>query len=128
MFSAAVLVSGCGQSDSPGFRINLDGYDPAEVSAAEREAIGETMEEFFGTPDVPRVPPGLGLDAERIAVAAGPVEGRADGAQHGGYRQQCAVCHGISGDGAGALATTFDPYPRDFRLGVFKYTTTRAGA
>jgi len=127
-FSAALVVSGCGQSESPGFRINLDGYDPAKVSQAQREAIGEAMEEFFGTPDVPRVPQELGLDAERIAVAAGPVEGRADGAQHGVYRQHCAVCHGISGDGAGALATTVDPYPRDFRLGVFKYTTTRAGA
>jgi mono/diheme cytochrome c family protein len=38
------------------------------------------------------------------------------------------VCHGISGDGAGSLATTFDPYPRDFRSGTFKYTSTRAGA
>lgn len=128
LLSAAFSVAGCREPDSPTFRLNLDGYQPDEVSQTQREAIGGTMEEYFGTPDNPRAPAAIGLDAELIEMAAGPVEGRADGSQRGLYRQHCAVCHGISGDGGGALATTFDPYPRDFRLGVFKYTTTRAGA
>ena len=86
------------------------------------------MEEFFGTPDEPRSPEGTGLNLRLITLAAGPVAGNADGTEQGLFRQHCAACHGITGDGAGALATTFDPYPRDFRRGTFKFTTTRADA
>ena len=38
------------------------------------------------------------------------------------------TCHGIAGDGAGPAAAMLDPYPRDYRNGVFKYTSTRSGA
>ncbi len=123
---AALALPGCTTSESPPFRINLEGRHPAQVSETQREAITETMEEFFGTPDEPHLPDGTGLDLDRITMAAGPVAGNADGTQQGLFRQHCAMCHGITGDGAGSLATTFDPYPRDFRRGTFKYTTTRA--
>ncbi len=123
----ALALPGCTDSESPPFRINLEGRHPAEVSQNQRDAITETLEEFFGTPDAPRLPDGTGLDLDRIAEAAGPLSGNADGTQRGLFRQHCAACHGISGDGAGSLATTFDPYPRDFRRGTFKYTTTLAG-
>jgi len=125
----ALAFPGCkSANESPSFRINLEGRHPAEVSQTQRDAINQTMEEFFGTPDKPRLPEGTGLDLDRIMMAAGPVAGNADGTQQGLFRQHCATCHGISGDGAGALATTFNPYPRDFRRGTFKYTTTRADA
>ena len=39
----------------------------------------------------------------------------------------CGLSRG-SGDGAGAAAAVLDPYPRDFRNGVFKYTSTAGGA
>jgi mono/diheme cytochrome c family protein len=122
----ALTVAGCTSGDSPSFRINLEGYNPADVSMPQRDAIAETMEEFFGTPDQPQLPDGTGLDLSLLKMAAGPMAGEVDGAQTGLFRQHCATCHGISGDGVGALATTFDPYPRDFRHGTFKYTTTRA--
>ncbi len=122
----ALVLSGCTGSESPPFRINLEGRHPAEVSLPQRDAIAETLEEFFGTPDEPRIPEATGLDFQRIEMAAGPVVGNADGTQQGLFRQHCVTCHGITGDGAGPLATTFDPYPRDYRRGTFKYTTTRA--
>ena len=34
----------------------------------------------------------------------------------------------IVGDGAGPAAAVLDPYPRDFRNGLFKYTSTAGGA
>lgn len=41
--------------------------------------------------------------------------------QRGLYRQHCVHCHGTTGDGAGPTAAFLNPYPRDFRKGVFKF-------
>jgi mono/diheme cytochrome c family protein len=43
------------------------------------------------------------------------------------YKKQCAPCHGIPGDGKGFLAAGFDVMPRDFRQGVYKFTSTKSG-
>ncbi len=43
------------------------------------------------------------------------------------YQNQCAVCHGITGDGNGFLANGFDVKPRDFRQGWYKFRTTKSG-
>lgn len=41
------------------------------------------------------------------------------------YMQHCMHCHGFSGDGAGPTAEYLNPLPRDYRLGIFKFTSTR---
>jgi mono/diheme cytochrome c family protein len=43
------------------------------------------------------------------------------------YLAQCAMCHGVRGDGAGFLAAGFDVRPRDFRTGVYKFRSTETG-
>jgi mono/diheme cytochrome c family protein len=43
------------------------------------------------------------------------------------FREHCAHCHGISGDGAGPTAAFLNPYPRDFRMGIFKFKSTPIG-
>jgi len=126
---ATLAAAGCNLSESPGFRLNLEGPDREEVSLVETDAITETLGQLFGTPDNPMIPEGVGLDLGLLRMAAGPIGRFEDGRgwpdnQRGLYRQHCAVCHGISGDGAGPLASVFAPYPRDFRQGVFKYTST----
>jgi mono/diheme cytochrome c family protein len=40
------------------------------------------------------------------------------------YMKNCMHCHGVSGDGAGPTAQYLNPLPRDYRLGVFKFTST----
>lgn len=40
------------------------------------------------------------------------------------YMQHCMHCHGVSGDGNGPTARYLNPLPRDYRLGVFKFTST----
>jgi mono/diheme cytochrome c family protein len=47
--------------------------------------------------------------------------------QHGRklYMQNCEHCHGVSGDGNGPTAEYFDIKPRDYRQGLFKFTSTR---
>ena len=44
------------------------------------------------------------------------------------YLRACAPCHGIQGDGKGPAAKGFDPAPRNFRRGAFKFRTTLSGA
>lgn len=40
------------------------------------------------------------------------------------YAEHCQHCHGVSGDGAGPTAQYLNPLPRDYRMGVFKFTST----
>lgn len=42
------------------------------------------------------------------------------------YMKNCMHCHGVTGDGDGPTARYLNPLPRDFRLGVLKYTETHA--
>ena len=41
------------------------------------------------------------------------------------YMEHCVHCHGTSGDGNGPTAKYLNPKPRDYRLGKFKFTTTK---
>lgn len=133
---AALAFAGCealglltfGKAEPPQFVLNLEGRKPASVSADQREAITRALAQLFGTPDEPRAPAAAKLNPELLAMAAGPIGGDAQGNQRGLFRRHCVMCHGITGDGAGPAAATCVPYyPRDFRLGIFKYTSTHAG-
>lgn len=41
------------------------------------------------------------------------------------YAEHCQHCHGVTGDGAGPTAPYLNPKPRDYRRGIFKFTTTQ---
>jgi mono/diheme cytochrome c family protein len=50
--------------------------------------------------------------------------------QNGGYalyRRNCLHCHGVSGAGDGPTAAFLYPVPRDYRAGIFKFTSTPTG-
>jgi len=138
-FAIAVLggiilgsAGGCNPASPAAFRLNLEGREPRRISFLQRESLEELMVELFGTPDEPRLPPGVELNLELLRMAAGPAIRMGDeegyGRQRRGlYREHCARCHGISGDGAGPAALVLHPYPRDFRWGIFKYTSTLPG-
>ncbi len=40
------------------------------------------------------------------------------------YAEHCQHCHGVSGDGNGPTAQYLNPLPRDYRMGLFKFTST----
>jgi cytochrome c oxidase cbb3-type subunit 2 len=44
------------------------------------------------------------------------------------YQVNCAVCHGVGGDGNGPSASSFRIRPRDFRPGIFKFSSTPSGS
>lgn len=43
------------------------------------------------------------------------------------YQQFCMQCHGVTGDGNGPAAAYLNPKPRDYRKGIFKFTSTGYG-
>jgi len=109
--------------------------------------IATAQEAAFGTPDKPFLFAEVGLrsddprwralepeerkkrlDLKKIELAAGAPGGDQDGKQRGLFRQHCAHCHGVTGDGAGPTAAFLNPYPRDYRQGVFKFKSTERGA
>lgn len=119
---------GCSFSEPVRFELNTEGREPNTIGPAQAEAITETLKRLFGTPDEPELPEGVTLDLDLLRSAAGPIRSDAQGKQFGLYRQHCVMCHGISGSGAGPSAALLTPYPRDFRSGVFKFTSTAGGA
>ncbi len=101
-----------------------------------REDVRAILLELFGSPDEPRWPEFLStapdlaglVSTERLQRAAGAVRSDEAGMHYGLYREHCILCHGIAGNGLGATSRLLNPYPRDFRLGKFKFKSTPAGS
>ena len=43
------------------------------------------------------------------------------------YMEQCASCHGPGGDGRSEVASSLNPRPRNFTIGVYKFRSTPTG-
>jgi mono/diheme cytochrome c family protein len=126
--TAGALCAGCGGSDPPPFRLDMVNVVSNQIVPPHQQAVADTLEALFGTPDEPYALPATGLDQKLLQMAAGPVWSDEGGTKHGLYRRHCAHCHGISGDGRGPTALILNPYPRDYRLGVFKFKSTERAA
>jgi mono/diheme cytochrome c family protein len=120
----AVLPAGCDQAEPPNFRLNMVQMVSNEIDEPYQAEIANVLGAMFGTPDDPQVLPESGLDQTLLSLAAGPAWSDKEGASHGLYRRHCVHCHGITGDGRGPTAQFLDPYPRDYRKGVFKFKST----
>ena len=115
------------------------GDDEYELTPEQLEEVDSLLAAMFGTPDEPAVPSLAGVadlegvnlshvfDLPRLQMAAGPVGSDALGNPRGLYREHCAHCHGITGDGNGPTAAFLNPYPRDYRPGKFKFKSTPIG-
>ncbi len=125
---AAAALTGCGKVDPPPFRLNMTNVVAKQIAPENQQAIANIMDAMFGTPDVPFAMAETGLNQRLLKMAAGPVWSDEAGGKHGLYRRHCAHCHGISGDGHGPTAAILDPYPRDYRPGIFKFKGTYSAA
>lgn len=121
-------AAGCGQTDPPVFRLDMVRVAEGQISPKHQQAIADILAAMFGTPDEPFAMPQTGLDPKLLKMAAGPVWSDQAGDKHGLYRRHCAHCHGISGDGHGPTASILNPYPRDYRRGLFKFKSTFTAA
>jgi mono/diheme cytochrome c family protein len=130
-----VVSAGC---DAPiaHFKLNLPYIHKWELENGESippqrlQKIADAMSALMGTPDDPvlvdhpEILISELLSDERLEMAAGPVGSDQQGRARGLFRQHCVHCHGITGDGAGPTAAFLNPYPRDFRRGIFKFKST----
>jgi mono/diheme cytochrome c family protein len=87
-----------------------------ELPAEQQLRIRELLEKHCGTPSRPRLLGDETLSVDHLRLGAAT------------YQARCAGCHGVSGDGAGPAAEYLQPPPRDYRQGVFKFTSTPFGA
>ena len=98
---------------------------PKAASDNEKKQIAELeekLEKLFGTPAQPTVggvdddfKQALKLDDETLSYGSTR------------YRVHCLHCHGVAGNGRGPTAPWVNPHPRDYRLGKFKFTSTKGG-
>ena len=132
-------LAGCGSPAAEFRRYETFAHKVAQATELEftpqqREDVDTLLQSFFGTPDEPVLPALEGVDVAaimdltKLELAAGPVGSDELGNPRGLYREHCAHCHGISGDGAGPTAAFLNPYPRDYRKGQFKFKSTPVGA
>src|SRR5215207_2334394 len=130
MVAAAGLaaLAGCSESEPPQFRLNMTNVVAKQIAPEHQQSIANILGAMFGTPDEPNALPETGLDIKKLKMAAGPVWSDKAGGKHGLYRRHCVHCHGISGDGRGPTAAILNPYPRDYRPGIFKFKSTYTAA
>jgi len=132
-FLTAVLaaISGCTKPLDPSY---VTSTDMTKQPASYQKRVRAFLEQYYGTPSRPRW---YKADEKILAdetkkpedlklVAVQDDEHMRIGAEV--YRARCAGCHGTSGDGKGPAAESLIPKPRDYRLGVFKFTSTPIGA
>ena len=111
--AGACLVAGCGAPPmnyvlSEKAEKILKGDDPGKLSGA--------LVAFFGTPAAPKIAEPL----KKVIRSSEPE--LAEGAKS--YRRLCMHCHGLTGDGNGPTSKFLLPLPRDYRRGLFKFTST----
>jgi mono/diheme cytochrome c family protein len=117
IFAAALLTAvGCGQAPEAAFVLH---QKTTELSDASRGAVQKELVDKFGTPH------------QLVAWQKFPFEYGASGDNlvngRNLYMRHCLHCHGVSGDGNGPTARFLNPQPRDYRLGKFKFTSTKSG-
>jgi len=108
-----VTVSGCERTSEPAFVLN---DETSQLDTNLRLQIRGALRTHCGTPQVPKMLGDASFDTKQL--------------QHGMevYMRRCAQCHGVSGDGRGPKAEHLYPLPRDYRRGIFKFTSTPYGA
>ena len=106
-------------------------FDGEPADSSTRQEVDQILLTLFGTPGQARLPFAPSSEVQQplvsdqhLQLSAGAVLSDQDGRPQGLFREHCSQCHGITGDGAGPAAALLNPYPRDFRLGKFKFKST----
>ncbi|MEQ8210539.1 MAG: c-type cytochrome [Lacipirellulaceae bacterium] len=122
--TSLLFSSGCRRVEPPRFSPGPEVVELTEEIDDEEELaeykklqddIAVILAQRTGTPDKPIM---LGSDQTT------------DELQHGYalYARYCTQCHGVNGDGNGPVAVSLNPKPRNYRQGIFKFTSTPYGS
>lgn len=108
----AVVAAGCERSTPLAY---VSAPELADLDAPLRRAIRDELKKRCGTPQVPKLLGGSADEQQRLSRGAAV------------YERYCIQCHGVTGDGSGEAAKYLNPHPRDYRRGIFKFTSTGYG-
>ena len=131
------LSLGCSRVADVAYTLRTDA-EKLDLPEKHEAQIAEYLAMFHGTPSNPR----MALPDPIAEPAAAASDGVAAIARvdkpgydrltlqlgHQVYAKQCAGCHGTTGDGKGPAGAFLNPPPRDYRNGVFKFTSTPRGS
>ncbi len=146
----SLTLAGCGDAfnagpieyrDSELFTTKVKGSADLVGKPNLQATVRKALADLFGpTPQNIKVPEGSGLiEGGRLLANREEVDGRIKPLSYqsalkgsnvpvaGGYalyRKYCLHCHGVQGAGDGPTAEFLYPIPRDYRRGVFKFTST----
>jgi mono/diheme cytochrome c family protein len=81
-----------------------------------QKQVVSILREHCGTPQAPRLLGSPEVSTAHLKQGAGV------------YERYCLACHGATGDGNGVAAEYLIPKPRDYRRGIFKFTSTTYGS
>jgi mono/diheme cytochrome c family protein len=116
----ATAMNTAGQRDAEIAALDSRGgrtVDPATLPAEPRAALDAFLRDQFGTPGDPNLPTALPKFTKAHLAEGSRL-----------YTRHCLDCHDLNGDGRGAKSGLFVvPFPRDYRQGVFKFTTSGDG-
>jgi mono/diheme cytochrome c family protein len=110
---AAVAVTGCVREPEGQF---VPSAQVGKLSSKFQDEIRAVLAERCGTPSEPKL-----LGEPKAKVTHLRLGARV-------YAHNCRQCHGVTGDGNGPAATFLLPRPRDYRPGIFKFTSTTYGS
>jgi mono/diheme cytochrome c family protein len=101
-------------------------YSPLGLDQRTRDDIAYILRDFSGRPRAPKIDINdfrheavnqalqKELKFDKKTLAAGSQL----------YRKHCLHCHGLNGDGKGPTGLWVNPHPRDYRQGIFKFTSS----
>lgn len=121
---AIALMPGCRRAAPPSFSPGpeiaeltegIDDEEELEEYQQMQEEIATILRKKTGTPYQPIM---LGTEETTDHLKQG----------YAVYTQYCVQCHGVNGDGKGPVADYLNPKPRNYRLGIFKFTSTPYGS
>jgi mono/diheme cytochrome c family protein len=111
--SAMALAVGCSRPPEPAYESSAQ---VAKLDAKFQAEIRAVLTRRCGIPAEPRLMGSPKLDPAYLQRGAEV------------YMKNCRHCHGVTGDGNGPAAKYMAPRPRDYRPGVFKFTSTTYGS
>ena len=119
-----VSTTGCRRVEPPSFTpgqavaeltADLEDEEELEEFRGLQTQIGDILTERCGTPDKPKLLGAAAVESDHLRRG------------YALYTQYCTQCHGVNGDGDGPVAKSLDPKPRNYTLGIFKFTSTPYG-
>jgi mono/diheme cytochrome c family protein len=108
-----LLASGCARQPEPSFTPSAQTQKLKQEYQAQ---IAKILSDRCGRPLSPKLlgnPEVSGAQLRRGAEV---------------YSRYCVQCHGVTGDGNGVAAVYLYPKPRNYLLGIFKFTSTTYGS